>query len=205
VSLGAPVEDQPFRAILIAISAAVFPILLYHRIRSQSTREPLDRRQEGLFILLTLRPIGLALLAGLFVYLVEPRAMDWAALPVPRPLRWAGIALAVLAAALVTWTLRSLGKSLTDTVVTRREHTLVTRGPYRWVRHPFYVSVTLFIAGFAVAATNGFFLLFGAAVLALIGLRTRTEEAKLEERFGEVYREYKARTGAFVPRLPGGR
>ncbi len=37
-------------------------------------------------------------------------------------------------------------------------------------------------------------------MLALIGIRTRTEEAKLEERFGEAYRAYKERTGAFVPR-----
>jgi protein-S-isoprenylcysteine O-methyltransferase Ste14 len=29
---------------------------------------------------------------------------------------------------------------LTDTLVTRREHTLITHGPYRWVRHPFYVN-----------------------------------------------------------------
>ncbi len=40
-------------------------------------------------------------------------------------------------------TLRSLGKNLTDTVVTRRAHTLVTSAPYRWVRHPFYDALAL--------------------------------------------------------------
>ncbi len=193
-------EDQPFRGILIAICAVIFPILIYHRIQSQKTGEKLDRRQEGLLVLLTLRPIGVVLLAGLFLYLADPRAMAWATLVLPAPLRWAGIALALAGTTLLVATLRSLGKNLTDTVVTRREHALVTRGPYRWVRHPFYVSVTLFLAGCALAASNWFFLLFGAVVLALIGIRTRTEEAKLEERFGEAYRAYKGRTGAFVPR-----
>jgi protein-S-isoprenylcysteine O-methyltransferase Ste14 len=193
--------DQPFRALLIAVCVVVFPILLYHRVRSQATREKLDRRQEGLLILLTLRPIGLVLLAGVFAYLVDPGTMAWASMPLPAALRWSGIALCLAAAVLIVWTLRSLGDNLTDTVVTRREHTLVTRGPYRWVRHPFYVSVTLFVAGMALAAANWFFLVFGAAVLTLIAVRTRTEEAKLEERFGEAYREYRARTGRFVPRF----
>jgi len=194
-------EDQPFHGILIAICAVIFPTLLYHRIQSQKTGEKLDRRQEGLLVFLTLRPIGGALLAGLFLYLADPRTMAWATLVLPAPLRWAGITLALAGTTLLIATLRSLGKNLTDTVVTRREHTLVMRGPYRWVRHPFYVSVTLFLVGVSLAAANWFFLLFGAVVLALIGIRTRTEEAKLEERFGEAYRAYKETTGAFVPRL----
>ena len=44
----------------------------------------------------------------------------------------------VTACGLLVWTFRCLGKNLTDTVVTRQEHTLVMQGPYRWVRHPFY-------------------------------------------------------------------
>jgi protein-S-isoprenylcysteine O-methyltransferase Ste14 len=90
-------------------------------------------------------------------------------------------------------------------VVTRREHTLVTRGPYRWVRHPFYASVALFVVGVSLAAASWFFLASGAIVLTLIGIRTRTEEAKLEERFGEDYRAYKRQTGMFVPRFGGSR
>jgi protein-S-isoprenylcysteine O-methyltransferase Ste14 len=205
VNPAAPIGDRPFHGILLAICAVIFPILLYHRIQSQKTREKLDRRQEGLFVFLTLRPIGGAFLACLFLYLADPRTMAWAALHLPAPLRWVGIALALAGTTLLVWTLRSLGKNLTDTVVTRREHTLVTRGAYRWVRHPFYVSVALFVVGVSLAAASWFFLGAGAVVLALIGIRTRTEEAKLEERFGEDYRAYKRQTGMFVPRFGGSR
>ena len=52
------VVDEPFRWILVAGFAVVMPVGLYHRIRSQSSGEHLDRRQEGWFILATLRPIG---------------------------------------------------------------------------------------------------------------------------------------------------
>jgi protein-S-isoprenylcysteine O-methyltransferase Ste14 len=205
VNPAGPIGDQPFHGILLAICAVIFPILLYHRVQSQKTREKLDRRQEGLLVFLTLRPIGGALLAGLFLYLADPRTMAWSALHLPAPLRWVGIALALAGTTLLVATLRSLGKNLTDTVVTRREHTLVTRGPYRWVRHPFYASVALFVVGVSLAAASWFFLASGAIVLTLIGIRTRTEEAKLEERFGEDYRAYKRQTGMFVPRFGGSR
>ena len=57
-------QDQVFRLILAAELLATLPVGLYHRIRSQEAREPLDRCQEGLFILLTLRSVGLAEILG---------------------------------------------------------------------------------------------------------------------------------------------
>jgi hypothetical protein len=51
--------DHTFRIALLVIVLVTFPIGVYHRLQAH-TREPLDRRQEGLFILLTLRPPGLA-------------------------------------------------------------------------------------------------------------------------------------------------
>lgn len=54
-------DDQTFRLALLVIVMLTFPIAAFHRLRSHATREALDRRQEGLFILLTLRPLGLAM------------------------------------------------------------------------------------------------------------------------------------------------
>ena len=64
-------DDSPFGAILIAGWLVLMPVLIYHRIRSQATGERLDRRQEGWFILLTLRPVGLAHMAALIIYMVR--------------------------------------------------------------------------------------------------------------------------------------
>jgi protein-S-isoprenylcysteine O-methyltransferase Ste14 len=94
----------------------------------------------------------------------------------------------------------SLGPNLTDTVVTRREHTLVTHGPYRWVRHPFYGVGFLGLLAVTLMTANWFIALTGAVVIALLVHRTRTEEVKLIERFGDEYRAYRERTGAFFPR-----
>ena len=126
-------DDQTFRSILIVGCMILLPIMAYHRLKSQATGEKLDRRQEGLFILLTLRPVGIACMLGLVTYMVDPSWMAWSSVPLPVWLRWTGVGIGAIAGGLLVWTLRSLGKNLTDTVVTRKAHTLVTTGPYRWV------------------------------------------------------------------------
>ena len=172
----------------------------YHRRRAAATREPLDRRKEGFFILATLRPIALALYVGVFAYMIKPSWMAWSSLPLPDWLRWTGAFIFVICLGFLAWTLRSLGTNLTDTVVTRKAHTLVTRGPYRWVRHPFYDAMALFILAIALLAANWFMLISGAVVIILLGIRSATEEAQLLERFGEPYRTYKDNTGRFLPK-----
>jgi protein-S-isoprenylcysteine O-methyltransferase Ste14 len=187
-------------ALIVAV-AVVMPIGLYHRIRSEATREPLDRRQEGLFILATLRPIGIAVMLAVILYMISPRAMAWSSIPLPLWMRWAGVVLAALGGVLVTWTFRSIGTNITDTVVTRKNHTLVTHGPYRWVRHPFYGSVAVFMLGIGLMTANWFILLGEAVVLLLLVIRTAREEENLVARFGDEYRHYMRTTGRFLPRV----
>ena len=112
-----------------------------------------------------------------------------------------GVALGGVTVCLLFWTLRTLGKNLTDTVVTRKQHTLVTVGPYRWVRHPFYDCLALLAVTASLVTANAFFLVAGGFGLLLVALRTRVEERNLLSRFGEDYRRYTERTGRFVPRL----
>jgi protein-S-isoprenylcysteine O-methyltransferase Ste14 len=194
-------SDQPFRLIALALLALLVPIGAWFRIRSQSTGEKLDRRREGWFILLTLRPVGLLHAAGVIAYVINPGWMAWSQFALPIRLRWTGLPLGLFAVALVFWTFHNLGKNLTDTVVTRKEHTLVTTGPYRWVRHPFYVAFAALVAANTLLTANGYVGLSGAAVLALLVHRTRTEEQHLLARFGDAYRRYMHRTGRFFPRL----
>ncbi len=69
--------EQTFRFILILGFAVIVPIGAYHRIKSQATGEKLDRRQEGIFILVTLRPIGIAAMVGLVTYMINTALIAW--------------------------------------------------------------------------------------------------------------------------------
>ncbi len=194
-------HEQAFRLILIAGFVTVFPIGLYHRLRSQATGEKLDRRQEGLFILLTLRPLAAVRMVGVIIWLIDPARMTWSAVALPIWLRWCGVGLGVVAAALLIWTFRTLDTNLTDTVVTRKNHTLVTTGPYRRVRHPFYLAFLMAMIADSLVMANWFLALTGGLAVSLIFIRTAREEANLLSRFGDDYRQYMEMTGRFFPRL----
>jgi protein-S-isoprenylcysteine O-methyltransferase Ste14 len=137
---------------------------------------------------------------GVFAWAINPAWMAWSAVSLPPSIRWAGAGMLIIACGLVLWTFRSLGKNLTDTVVTRQEHSLVTHGPYRWVRHPLYDSATLLFVAVSLMAANWFIFVTGVVALLLLIVRTRTEETKLVDRFGDGYRAYMERTGRFFPR-----
>jgi protein-S-isoprenylcysteine O-methyltransferase Ste14 len=185
---------------LIVFTSLAVLVVAWFRLRSFRSREPLDRRQEGWFVLITLRVAAAAYFVGLIAWMIEPRDLAWAGVPLPEPVRWAAVGLTALAPPFLWWTLHTLGRNLTDTVVTRREHSLVTAGPYASVRHPFYLAVGTVMLGNAVGAASGYLFVTAVVFLGLIALRTAKEEAMLELRFGDAYREYKARTGRFLPR-----
>ena len=193
--------DETFRTILIIGAVLLFPVGIYYRFKSQSQGETLDRRQEGLAILLTLRPIGLACAIGVIAFMVNPSSMAWSSLPLPNWLRWSGVGVGIAGGGLLLWTFHTLGRNLTDTVVTRKIHTLVTHGPYRWVRHPFYDSGALCILASSLLASNWFLLLTGTLALLLLVVRTRKEEENLLKRFGDDYRAYMKSTGRFWPKF----
>ena len=192
-------DDAVFRWVMVAGFVAVIGIIAPHRVKA-GTREKLDRRKEGVFMLATLRPAGGALWGSIIAYMINPAWMAWSAMTLPIWLRWSGAAFFLLCVALLVWTLPALGTNLTDTVVTREHHTLVTRGPYRWIRHPFYVAMVLVTAGAGLIAANWFMLASGAVVFTLLAIRSRVEEEQLAARFGDDYREYKKRTGRFLPK-----
>jgi protein-S-isoprenylcysteine O-methyltransferase Ste14 len=192
-------EEETLRWSLLAGLLAVFPIIAYHRIKAHGAGESLDRYQEGLFILATLRPIGLVFFVSLAIYLVNPARMAWSAVALPAWVRWIGVGMIAAAGALLFWTLHSLGMNLTDTVVTRKAHTLVVNGPYRWVRHPFYDTVALLLFAISLVAANWFMLVSGTVVFTLLAVRVPREEDRLVARFGDAYRGYMARTNRFLP------
>ena len=192
--------DDLARTLLLIGFAVVMPIGVYYRLRS-ATDERLDRRQEGWPILLSLRLFALACMVGLVAFVVEPTSMAWASFRLPNWARWSGVGLGAAAGGLIIWTFRSLGHNLTDTVVTRRDATLVTDGPYRWVRHPFYLAFAVSVIANSLVTANAFLALTGTAAFLVIVVRTTTEERKLVERFGSGYVDYMQRTGRFLPRI----
>jgi len=109
-----------------------------------------------------------------------------------------GIAIQVLAALLMLWARLTFGGRSFHAAANPTEGGIVTRGPYRFLRHPIYAAILYFVwTGVASLASLPS---VTAAVVATLAIATRiaTEERLLAERYPE-YREYAARTKRVVP------
>jgi protein-S-isoprenylcysteine O-methyltransferase Ste14 len=197
--------EDPFRIGLLIIFLLTVAVVAYHRLQAASTGERISRKAEGIMFAIVLRTVGIHLWLITLAYAINPRWLQWARLPIPDGVRWWGFAGGVAGSLLMYWTLTSLGKNLTDTVVTRRNAYLVTHGPYRWIRHPFYVTTALLMASVTLLTANWLIGLGSLGVLAMLSVRTPKEEQMLIERFGQAYCDYMQTTGRYWPKVRGER
>jgi protein-S-isoprenylcysteine O-methyltransferase Ste14 len=81
------------------------------------------------------------------------------------------------------------------------EQRLVTSGIRARVRHPVYLAHLLEMLAWSLG--TGLSVVYALTAFALISgvLMIRMEDAELEQRFGEPYREYRSRVRSIVPRL----
>lgn len=112
-----------------------------------------------------------------------------------------GVALALASIGLIAWTWRTHRVPLSLWHMENDAPTsLVTSGPYAFIRHPFYTSFLLGILGAACSAPHLFLVLtFGYAAVILDRTAAREEARLSTSQFGLEYRVYVQRTGRFVP------
>jgi protein-S-isoprenylcysteine O-methyltransferase Ste14 len=89
---------------------------------------------------------------------------------------------------------RSFSRAATPLPTNQPARVLVTTGIYRWTRNPIYLGFFLAYAGIGVAALSPWILILTLPIVVTIryGVVAR-EEAYLERRFGDAFRNYKAR------------
>jgi protein-S-isoprenylcysteine O-methyltransferase Ste14 len=173
----------------------------FRRKADKDTGEKVSRKVDGTPIMTAIKIGGLILWLSPLVYLINPRWMAWSRIGLPEWARWLGVGIGILCALSVYWLFSSIGSGISPTSGTRKQHTLTTSGPYRWVRHPLYtVGSSMFIA-FGMMADNWFIAVLGVLTFILMAIRTPKEEANLIEKFGDEYREYMKRTGRFLPKF----
>jgi protein-S-isoprenylcysteine O-methyltransferase Ste14 len=97
------------------------------------------------------------------------------------------------------WARRHLGRNWSQAVTLKRDHELITTGPYALVRHPIYTGFLLGFVGCAVALAEWRGLIAVALVLGALWHKLNMEERWIREEFGEPYEAYCRRVAAFVP------
>ena len=74
----------------------------------------------------------------------------------------------------------------------------VTKGPYRYSRHPMYIGQSLILIGVGIASVSWVFILFSIVYSIPSFICAVSEERYCLEKFGDAYREYMNRTPRWI-------
>jgi len=201
--------DLLFRILFLVLFVPGIGIRGYYTRRVRATRKRRSWKErlrdtvqaEGKTGALLLIGQGIYLIIAVPLYLLLSPSPLWFDLPVADWLRWIGVALGVLSLPFLAWVHYTLDKHWDVSLSLRRDHVLVTSGPYRRIRHPMYTVHIVYFFAWVLVSANLLLLINYLLTILLITLRIPKEEQMLLERFGEEYRAYMKRTGRLLPRF----
>ena len=94
-----------------------------------------------------------------------------------------------------------LGENWGNNVVIYTNHTLVTNGVYKIVRHPLYASIIWMIYAVGILYKNHVVLILNTIIfIPFMTYRAKQEEKELDKAFDE-YKNYKNKVGMFFPKI----
>ncbi len=97
------------------------------------------------------------------------------------------------------WAFKTLGENYSQDILIFRSHQLVTKGPFKFLRHPQYISQILMDLGAGIAVLSFIVVPLALIEIPLLILRASLEEKLLEKNFKEAFMKYKKHTGFFIP------
>jgi len=111
-----------------------------------------------------------------------------------------GIGIVAIRIWLKWWAMLTLGKYWSVQIEIRESHRLIREGPYRYIRHPAYLSNLMEYVGVTLIA-NAYYTLVGVFLIYLPFNLTRLhlEEKELIKKFGEEYEDYRNKVPALFP------
>jgi protein-S-isoprenylcysteine O-methyltransferase Ste14 len=201
-------KDLPLLVLVLTVCLywdTVALLVLYKQLRHGQSAGVLPRQRFERRLWVAMLPVVAAWVA--LPLLTAGGRLPWLAVPrwahentMVLGVRWgaAGVAVGCYLLSVYCWLL--LGRNWSMAVVPGQATRLVTRGLYRWVRHPIYgASVLLMISSALVLPTMPMVFL-ALSHLIVMNLKARHEERHLTERFGESYTAYCRKVGRFFPR-----
>jgi protein-S-isoprenylcysteine O-methyltransferase Ste14 len=172
---------------MIAVNAVVLlphdPELIAERGRFKEGAKDWDK---VISVLYAVGGLGILAVAGLDVRL------GW--LPqIARALQWAGVGILMVSWGLSSWAMAS-NRFFSSVVRIQKDrgHTVVTSGPYRFVRHPGYVGGILSALGTALLLGSWWALVPAGLLVCVIVVRTALEDRTLQAEL-EGYKDYAGR------------
>lgn len=197
--------ETVLRAAFWVLLAGVLVMRIYFALqvrrsgeRVMPDHEAVEREGRGMFLV---RFVMFFILIGwLILYAINPIWMRALSIDFPNWLRWIGFALGLASLGLWSWTQVALGKEWSPQLQLRKEHHLVTTGPYARIRHPLYTAMIGYGTSLAFVTANWFFVFLAIMVIAGLFARVPKEEQMMIKEFDQEYKAYIQSTGRFFPK-----
>ena len=176
------------------------PIVLVLTIVLERVRELRTHRQTIPGVRKETLSLNLFLLCGFVVTFGCLAEYVWRGMHANWPLMLAGVVLGFASFVIRRRAIAALGQFWSMHVEVREAHRFVHEGPFRWVRHPVYLSMFLELLAITLACGAFFTMtLIPLAFVPILLLRLRLEETALVEKFGQAYQDYRRSTPALFP------
>lgn len=114
-------------------------------------------------------------------------------------IRIIGLAFYLVFSWIQIWATKVLGDNYLQDIAIKKNHELVTAGPFKIVRHPQYLSQFLMDIGAAFATLSFILAPLAVILLPFLIMRASLEDKLLEKHFGENFRNFKKKTGMLIP------
>ncbi len=180
--------------IVLVVLLQVFVVLKFPGIgRKRSEGQKIVRRQRLAVFLLQVIPLAIIIGAP------YSDRRDIAVLGEFEIARYLGLVLFALGFVAMNWAEAALGKQFSIQVTLQADHQLVTNGPYRFLRHPRYLSIVLFNLGISLVYRSAIALVLVAALTLVLLWRIHDEEAFMHQAFGTEWEAYSQKSWQLIP------
>jgi len=125
---------------------------------------------------------------GTLEYMKEHNAIRFIGLPVYLIFSWIQV-----------WSFKSLGDNYSQDIIIKKDHQLVTTGPFRYIRHPQYFSQILINIGGTAATVSYVLGILTLVEIPIYIMRALLEDKMLAKHFAEQFSAYKKKSGFMIP------
>ena len=125
---------------------------------------------------------------GTLEYMKEHNAIRLIGLPVYLIFSWIQV-----------WSFKSLGDNYSQDIIIKKDHQLVTTGPFRYIRHPQYFAQILINIGGTAATVSYVLGILTLVEIPIYIMRALLEDRMLAKHFAEQFSAYKKKSGFMIP------
>lgn len=114
-------------------------------------------------------------------------------------IRYIGLTVYLVFSWIQVWSFKTLGDNYSQEIMIKKKHELVTKGPFKILRHPQYFCQILVDIGGAMATLSYVLSGFALIEIPIYIMRASVEDKLLAKYFGDKFTQYKKKSGFFFP------